>query len=132
MFHKTYSFNQDIGSWDVRDPRRLESRGGASTIVARVPKCRAGPRVPPPSSHRGRRSLTRARGRHVRAMQVSRVTTMYQMFSDAYDFNQDLGWCLKGVYTYNMFYNTPCKPTKCGVTHGNCGGGGGCADDATW
>ena len=44
-------------------------------------------------------------------------------------FDQDLGWCLDDVtfdpYGYgndveDVFYNTPCEPTACGVKTGDC------------
>ena len=40
------------------------------------------------------------------------------MFYRAYDFNQDLGWCVEnGVTTTSMFYNTGCgSMSGCGVT----------------
>ena len=43
------------------------------------------------------------------------------MFNSAYAFDQDLGWCVDvGVDLTNVFTNTPCASTSCGVTQGSC------------
>ena len=124
MFFEADAFNQDIGSWDVRDPRRLERafRGGpfddrrASRSVGRA-------RAPPPSSSWERRSLGRARGQHVRATQVSGVTNMRYMFycdGSPCSFNQELGWCVSpSVEDLNAFVGSGCTVPDCGVTVGD-------------
>ena len=93
MFIDAVKFNQPIGSWDVRDPRRLERavRGGllddrrASRIVGRARAGRRGRRTGGVAPSSAREAVTST------PPQVSSVTTMEEMFEDADAFNQPIG-----------------------------------------
>ena len=53
--------------------------------------------------------------------QVNSVTSFNEMFADALEFDQDLGWCMDDDVSLDYaFDGTPCASTLCGVSWGGC------------
>ena len=94
MFLGAKAFNQPIGSWDVRRPASTRASlliEDSSTIVAR-PNASSGPaRAAAAVAPRASLPCAGARDRHVRAAQVSGVTSTRYMFREARAFDQDIG-----------------------------------------
>ena len=90
MFYKASAFNGDIGAWAVDSVKDMDT-----TFYE-----------------------AKAFNQDLSGWAVQSVRSMWGMFARAPAFDQDLGWCVDNdVSLKNVFENTQCESTSCGVLH---------------